>query len=280
MMASLSGIAAVLAYLLSLTTIVLNGLVSLFFLFRRHPNRRADFFHALLLLSFAGTMLYQLLLHNGFFAASPAWLFLPVYGTLSFGTFLFYAVKLRIFPRYRFVWSDAKHFLLPLGQVLYFAGLFWGSSAVYRMDVGRGLLSPFYGGLEMALYVGTFYAYQFGAYRYIHFKVTVLQKKDSTETDQLYSLLILRRMLRVMLVLFWVNSAYIAADFLLEQWVGIQLGNLRGIRHLGDLSFALLGGWVGVASVQLLYPPAYVNFSGLLVRWVRMLAGNKTPPAG
>ncbi|MEY3052058.1 MAG: hypothetical protein RLY31_1843 [Bacteroidota bacterium] len=273
----LSGIAATIAHLTSLAVIVLNGVVSFFFLLRKHPNRRADFFHALLLLSFAGTTLHQLLLHNGFFSKTPAWRFLPVYGTLSFGTFLFYAVKLRIFPGYRFVRSDVKHFLLPVGQFLYFAGLFWGTSADYRADVGRSLLSPFYGGLEMLLYIGTFYAYQFGAYRYIHFKVAVLQKKEPGETERLYSLLILRRMLRVMLVLFWMNSAYIAGDFLLEQWMGIDLYNRRWFRYLGALSFALLGGWVGVSSVQLLYPPSYVNFSSLVVRWLKGMVNSKLP---
>lgn len=258
----LSGTLTPLSFLLLLAVVVLNVAIAVVFLFRKNANKRADIYFAGLLLAFALTSTHHILILRNVYTTSPEWLFLPVYFTLSFGMLLFYSVKLRLFPAYQFVKSDVKHFILPVGQLVYFLSIFLLVSATFRENLGRKFYSPFYGGLEMALYIATFYAYQFGAYRYIHFKIADLRKKQ--EGGQiLYEAFVLRRMLRIMLILFWINSAYIVADFVMYELLQLNMHNFRGFTRFGELSFAAMGGWAGLSGLQLLLKPPYLNLSGL-----------------
>lgn len=257
-------------------TLLLNVAVAMLFAFRRNSNKRADYFFAALLLAFAAIVLHHLLILQGEYSQYPGLLFLPIYYTLSLGMLLFYAVKLQIFPSYQFVGSDAKHFLLPLGQALYFAGLYFFTDVEYRLEVGRKFYSPFYGGLEMALYIVTFYAYQFGAYRYIHFKIAALRKKQEGG-QTMYQAFVLRRMLRVMLLLFWINSAYIGTDFVMYELLRLNMHDFRGFTRFGDLSFAAMAGWAGLCGIQLLQKPPYLNLSAALLNLLKkhLLAGSQ-----
>lgn len=259
----LSGTLTSLSFLLLSAVIVLNGAIAAIFIFRKNENKRADLYFAGLLLAFALTSFHHILILQGVYAARPELLFLPVYFTLSLGMLLFYAVKLRLFPAYHFVSSDFKHFFLPLGQFVYFLSIFLLATVAFRENLGRKFYSPFYGGLEMALYIITFYAYQFGAYRYIHFKIADLRKKQEGG-QALYEAFVLRRMLRVMLILFWINSAYIAADFVMYELLQLNMHNFRGFTRFGELSFAAMGGWTGLTGIQLLLKPPYLNLSSLL----------------
>ncbi len=269
-----NGTLTTLSFLVLSATILLNGVAAAVFVFRKNENKRADYYFAGFLLAFAFTSLHHVLILEGVYSAHPELLFLPVYFTLSFGMLLFYSVKLRLFPAYRFVGSDAKHFFLPVGQLLYFLGIFLLTSVAYREKFGREFGSPFYGGLEMALYIATFYAYQFGAYRYIHFKISALRKKQEGG-QAMFEALVLRRMLRVMLILFWINSAYIVADFVLSKLLLLNMHNLRGFTRFGELSFAAMAGWAGLSGVQLLQKPPYLNLSTLAFNWVKKLATSR-----
>ncbi|MEY3367997.1 MAG: hypothetical protein RI973_1152 [Bacteroidota bacterium] len=264
----IAGKLALLSSLVLSATLLLNAAIALLFLFRQHHNKRADYFFAGLLLAFAASTFHHLLVLKGAYTSHPGLLFLPVYHTLSLGMLLFFAVKLQLFPSYQFVGSDAKHFLLPVGQVLYFAGLYFLTDVEYRLEVGRKFYSPFYGGLEMALYIVTFYAYQFGAYRYIHFKIAALRKKQEGG-QMMYQAFVLRRMLRVMLLLFWINSAYIGTDFVMYELLRLNMHDFRGFTRFGDLSFAAMAGWAGLCGIQLLQKPPYVNLSEALFNWLK-----------
>ena len=263
-----SGTLTTLSFLILSAVIVLNGVVAAVFLFRKNENKRADFYFAAFLLAFALTSLHHIFILKGVYAARPELLFLPVYFTLSLGMLLFYSVKLRLFPAYRFVGSDAKHFFLPAGQFLYFLSIFLLASVAFRAILGRKFYSPFYGGLEMALYIATFYAYQFGAYRYIRFKISALRKKQEGG-QAMYESLVLRRMLRVMLILFWINSAYIVVDFVMYELLQLNMHNFRGFTRFGELSFAAMTGWAGLSGVQLLLKPPYLNLSTLVFNWLK-----------
>lgn len=250
--------------------VVLNVLVAAVFLFRKNENKRADFFFAAFLLAFALTSFHHIMILKGIYSAQPELLFLPVYFTLAFGMLLFYSVKLRLFPAYRFEGSDAKHFILPVGQFVYFLSIFLLAGIAFRENLGRRFYSPFYGGLEMALYIATFYAYQFGAYRYVRFKISTLRKKQEGG-QAMYEALVLRRMLRVMLILFWINSAYIVADFVMYELLRLNMHNFRGFTRFGDLSFAAMAGWAGLSGVQLLLKPPYLNLSTLVFDFLKKL---------
>ena len=266
------GILGTLAFWLLSACILLNGVSALLFLFRKSENKRADVAFAALLLAFAGTCLHHVLALQGIYDRAPDLLFLPVYLTLSLGAALFFAVKLRLFPAYRFVGTDAKHLVLPAGQLLYFAVLFFFFSPEFRQNLGRKFYSPFYGGIEMGLYIATFYAYLFAAYRYTQFRIAALRKKQQGG-QPLFEAFVLRRMLRVMIVLFWVNSAYIVIDFVMYELLSLNMHDFRGFTRFGDLSFAAMAGWAGLSGVQLLLRVPYWNSSSAAFKVVKRLLG-------
>ncbi|MCU0347182.1 MAG: hypothetical protein MUC59_09565 [Saprospiraceae bacterium] len=270
----LTGTLTTLSFLVLCAAIALNGLVAAAFLLRKNENKRADLALAALLLAYALTALHHIFILKGVYEAKPSLTALPIYVTLSLGVLLFFSVKLRLFPTYKFEGSDLKHALLPLGQFAYFLGAWLLTDGV----LVRRFYSPFYGGLEMGLYIFTFYTYQFAAYRFIRFQILALRKKKEGG-QPLYETLVLRRMLRVMLLLFWVNSAYIVTDFVMYELMQLNMHDFRGFTRFGDLSFATMAGWAGLTGVQLLMKPPYVNLSTFVLRLVKQgLSGR--PAAG
>lgn len=259
-----TGTLTTLSFLVLCAIVALNGAVAVAFLLRKNENKRADLAFAGLLLAYSLTALHHVCILRGIFQASPHLTSLPIYLTLSLGVLLFFSVKLRLFPTYKFVGSDLKHAVLPFGQFAYFLGAFFLTDGLLI----RRFYSPFYGGLEMALYIFTFYIYQFAAYRFIRFKISALRKKQEGG-QPLFEALVLRRMLRVMLLLFWVNSAYIVTDFVMYELLRLNMHDFRGFTRFGDLSFAVMAGWAGLSGVQLLMKPPYVNLSSFVVGWVK-----------
>lgn len=225
-----------------LICIVQALVVGFYYLFRKGDNKIANVFLGTLLWTLSFTLGHQAFVILDVFERSPDWLFLPIYFTLSFGPLLFYSVKFRLYPTYRFEKSDLKHAILPVGQWLYFIVLFF-QPVDFKSAMGRHLFSPFYGSAEMLLYVGTFYAYLYSAYRYIRFKYAKL--RHSKNHPELKIVLHQKRMVKVLILLFWFNSAYIGGDFIMYELLDYNLHDLRGFTRLGDLSFAAIAFWVG-----------------------------------
>ncbi len=264
----LTGTLSTLSLLALSAVILLNGLLTVMFLVRKNENKRADLYFSALLLSYALTCFHHVLILKGSYLEHPRLLFAPLYFTLAFGMLLFYSIKLRLFPGYRFIGTDLKHFILPALQFLYFLGLFLFSGVDFRQTWGRRFYSPFYGGLEMALYIATFYAYQFAAYRYIRYKISAL-RKGREGGKPLYEALVFRRMLRVLIILFWINSAYIAIDFIMYELLRLNMHDFKGFTRFGELSFAAIAGWIGLTGLQLLAKPPYFNLSQVVFSWLK-----------
>lgn len=264
------GILATISFLALSATIVLNAVVGTIYLFRRNPNKRADWCFGALLFAFALTSVHHVFILQGMYEKQPALLFLPVYHTLSFGVLVFFSVKLRLFPGYRFRGTDSKHLILPLGQMLYFLLIFLFTDVVFRQALGRKFYSPFYGGLEMALYIGTFSAYLLGAYRYIRYKVAHVRRSENVM--EIREALLLRRLVRVLIILFWINSAYILADFAMYELLKLNMHNFRGFTRFGELSFAAMSGWVGLMGISLLARNPYHSLSEQAFSRVKWLA--------
>ncbi len=264
------GTLSTICFLLFVACIALNLLVAIGLVFRRNANKRADYFTASMLIAFALTCLHHIFVLQNIYEEKPEWLFIPIYTTLALGMTMFYTVKLRLFPAYRFVGSDLKHFILPIGQWLYFIILFFGFSVAYREGLGRRFYSPFYGGLEMALYIATFYFYLFASYRFTQFKISSL-RKNKVGGEPLFEAFVLRRMLRVMIILFWLNSAYIVIDFAMYELLRLDMHDFRGFTRFGDLSFAAMAGWAGLSGLQLLLRLPYLNSSKLVFTILKRL---------
>ena len=250
---------ATVSFLLLTIGLLANLVAGLIFSLRRSKNKRADLFQAGLHFAFTLTSLHLILIVQGIYTSHKSLLFLPVYHTLALGPFLFFAVKLRLFPAYRFVPTDAKHFFLPVGQLTYFSILFFFTSPEFREALGRKFYSPFYGGLEMALFITTFNFYMAAAYRFIRFRV--FRDQNKPHNREWHQTLQLRRLIRVLFILFFFNSVYILTDFVMYELLRLNMHNFRGFTRAGEMVFATMAIWVGWAGLRLLSEKPYRSLS-------------------
>jgi len=238
------GIAGKFSFILLSISMTLAVTAGLIFLFLWGKRTLSNLFFGFLLILMGVTCLHHFCILLDVYIEQPKWLFLPIYYTLWFGPFLFFAIKIRLYPKYKLVCSDLKHAILPFGQLIYFLILFY-SSIAYRESLGRNFFSPFYGAMEMVLYIGTFYAYLYSSYRYVRYKEAHLRNNAEGKTKK--EILFLKRMLKVLLVLFWINSGYIISDFLVYQVFDMNLHTMmRGFTRFGDISFGLMVFWMGI----------------------------------
>ncbi|MEZ5055558.1 MAG: hypothetical protein R2879_00830 [Saprospiraceae bacterium] len=228
--------------LISLIAGVLFGLgVGSFYLFRERADKRPDWFFSGLLFTFAFTLVHNLILHQRLISDHPRLWFLPVYFTLSLGPMFFFFVKLKLFPNYTLRWTDLKHAFLPVGQFLYFI-YFFIQPVSDRIAVGRQFWSPFYGGMEMVLYIATFSSYLLFSYRYIKYKKVVIRNNESKKGH--LEVFWLKRLVKVLFIIFLFNAAYIITDFFTYELFSINLHLLKGFDYIGSLSFSVMMLWL------------------------------------
>ena len=82
-------------------------------------------------------------------------------------------------------------------------------------------------------------------------------------------------MLRVMIILFWINSAYIVTDFAMYELLRLNMHHFRGFTRFGDLSFVAMAGWAGLSGLQLLLRLPYLNSSKLAFLLLKKAFGYK-----
>ena len=218
------------------------------FFFKRSGSRKANAFYGLLLIAFGLTLLHNIFDFTGLYEHFPQVKFLPLYYTLAFPTLLFYYVKLSLYPAYELRWSDAKHFILPVFQFLFFLGLFF-MPVSFKIQWGREFYNPFYGAFEQFLYLATFIAYLYCSHRYIREKRLELRRKRSSE---LRKVLYLRTLIRVLFFFFVIHAVFVVADFVCFEFLGINLRSVKPYVALGMLSFAALALWLGIYGFQVL----------------------------
>ena len=234
-------------WILVLAVAVFQALLigGLFFL-KRSGEKRANFFFGALLITFGLTLLHNVLDLTGFFEEHQKWYSFPIYYTLAFPTLLFYYVKLNLYPSYRFRWTDLKHFVLPIFQWMFFVFAFL-APAGYEF-AGRRFLNPFYGAIEQALYLTTFFAYLYFSYRYIRQKTR--QVKDAKEAKKV---LYLKILVQVLFLLFCIHSVFVVSEFVIDTLLHVDLGTVKPYMALGVLSFAALIFWLGIYGFQVLF---------------------------
>ena len=218
----------------------------LFFL-KRSGEWRANYFYGALLICIGLTLLHNILFLTGFYDHFPRFKFFPIYFTLAFPSLLFYYVKLNLYPSYRFRFTDIKHFLLPLAQWGFFWMIFL-SSLEQKADMGRNFYNPFYGGLEQAIYLTSFFAYLYFAYRYVlHRRKGPLSGRDRKKVWYL------SKLLQGLFILFGVHAAFVLVDFFCYEFLYINLRNVKIYAGLGALSFAALVYFMSVYGFQVLF---------------------------
>ena len=205
------------------------------YLVKRSGNRTANLFFALLLMAFAGCIGALVLEHLALTTRYPSLRYLPVWLTLTIGPAWFYYVKLSLFPAYRVRWSDAKHAVFPISQLLYYGYCFLAGVDGLRGEFLFGFAASTY---EEALFLLSVFGYLLGAYRYLRFRARAIGERpwrwDYWRVRQL------RHVQRVLVVLLVFNFAFVAYNFAVEQASGAGLLHLRGFYASSSLSFGLI----------------------------------------
>lgn len=230
---------------------VLQGLsIGALFFLKRSGDWRSNWCFGLLLILFALTLLHNIFSFVSIYDHYPWMHFLPLYYTLSFPVLLFFHAKLSLYPSYELRWTDAKHFVLPVGQFLFFLIMFLQPIPV-KAEVGRIYYNPFYGAFEQGLYLLFFFAYLYFSHRYI--RQRRLEAYAKRQTKELRKVLYLRTLIRVLLVLFVIHTIFVVTDFVYFEFLKIDLRSVKSYVALGMLSFAALGYWMGTYGFQVLF---------------------------
>lgn len=238
--------------LLTLSAGAMYGMmVGLLFLLKRSGEKRANASFAFLLLSFAFTLLHNVFVIAHVYESYPRLRFLPIYFTLAFPPLLFYYVKINCYPAYHFRWTDAKHFVLPGGQFLFFLVLFLLPVSV-KSQYDRHFYNPFYGAFEQFLYLSTFYAYLYFAYRYVIQRRRQEKKSPVHHADTMKRVLYLEKLLQILFFFFCIHTAFVIADWASYEFLNINLRAVRPYAAMGALSFASLVYWLSIYGTQVL----------------------------
>jgi hypothetical protein len=221
------------------------------FFFKRSGDYRANVCFGLLLILFGLTLLHNILYFAGAYEQFPRLKFLPFYYTLAFPSLLFFHVKLSLYPSYHLRFSDAKHFLLPGLQFLFFLVLFLLPVSI-KSQWDRNFFNPFYGAFEQVLYLSLFLAYLYFSHRYVRQRRLALGGRYKLKRE-LKKVLYERALIRILFQLFVIHALFILTDFICYEFLGINLRAVRLYVALGMLSFAALGIWLGTYGFQVLF---------------------------
>lgn len=220
--------------------------IGFLFFFKRSGSKRSNAFFGSLLILFSLTLLHYILIYTEIYTSIQEIQFIPIYFTLSLPVFFFFHIKLLLFPQYKLRWTDTKHFILPLGQVIYF-GITFLSEQGFDRDFGRKDQNLFYGALEQLLYLSSFYAYLYFSYRYVLVKKKVARSKVGLKRAW-YA----EKLIQVFFLLFSIHALFMLTDYFAFQFMHRNLRANRVFAALGVLSFVALLLCLGIYGFQVL----------------------------
>jgi hypothetical protein len=226
--------------------IIQSILIGIRFFFRNQDEPKSYFFFALLLLAFALTQLHFELRILGLFEIFPIIRFIPIYFTLILPVLFFYYIKTELFPGYQLRWTDAKHFILAIGQILYF--LFSFISMYIGVLPGKSIeMNPFFGSLETGTYVVQFFVYLFFSLKYISVK-----KKSVRSIQKKRQVIYLELLVQIFTLLFIVHTLFILSDFYSYRFAYINMQTTKVYTGIGILTFTALLFCLCIYGIQLL----------------------------
>ena len=236
--------------------ILSGGILGLLFLLRKSDNYWQNILFSLLLISFSTTLLDKFLNYSFVAQRHASLATLPLYLSFAFGPLLFFYVKSRLYPHFfKMTRSDFKHFVLPTVQ---FALLSWVAiqNATVKSEFQTHFFSPFYGNFEKAVFITQFFVYLYFSYRFIlHEKQplarTVLAQnkenlavKKSGLRRQILVVGWLKRMVKVLFILFWVHAFFILTDYFTFKLLDINLQTKALFSAFYELSFEAMLFWL------------------------------------
>jgi len=219
-----------------------SGSVGLWYFFRPVGKREANLLLSFFLGVLALSLLHNLLVNIGIFNNKPRWYFIPIQYTLALGPLLFFYVKSRSYRVFNLQKKDFKHFILPTVQAVSYL-LVGFREAIYKDQIWNSLYLPYGKPIEGFLFVIGFSFYLYFSYRFIRYKLKVLDKRQGYfwEVDKMKRM---KRMVKGLLFLFAISAASIIGDWVAYQFLGYNLYDIRGYTYIGDLSFTIMVLWV------------------------------------
>lgn len=232
------------AGLMAVSLLAAIGIGGLFFL-KGSGDRRANCLYGGLLLAGGLTQLHFLLLFGGFTESRPQLEFLPIYFTLWLPVLLFLHVKISLYPRYRLRIGDLKHFIFPIAQLLFFVGIWLVPE--FRRPEGRYFYSPFYGGLEQALYLVIWPAYIIFAYQYLRRKRAQLGRRSLPRL-----LWYLRKLLKGSMLFVIAYAILAVSDFISYNYFFVDMRSQDWYAGAQSLTYTVLLLWLTTYGFQVL----------------------------
>ncbi|MEO0731702.1 MAG: hypothetical protein AAFZ52_02630 [Bacteroidota bacterium] len=231
-------------FLMAGTSVAAISIGGAFFL-KRSGEQRANRLYGTLLILGGFTQLHFLLDFLGWLETYPILRYLPIYYSLWLPVLLFSHVKISLYPRYRFRWTDLKHLSLPIGQTVYFILIFL--IPALRHEGGRSFYNPFYGGVEQALFLAGWPLYVFFSALYLRRKRRQLRRR-SLPRLQWY----LRKLLKGCLLFILAYAILAGADFLATKYYWADLRAQPWYKSVQALSYTVLLLWLCVYGGQVL----------------------------
>ncbi len=236
--------------------VVSGGILGFLFLWRKSDNYWQNILFSLLLISFSLTLLDKFLNYSFVAQRHASLATLPIYMSFAFGPLLFFYVKSRLYP-YRFSMSrrDFKHFILPTVQ---FFLLSWIAlqDVQTKAEFQAHFFSPFYGNFEKAVFIVHFFLYLYFSYRFILFKrhplnisaeragKKMLVVKNSSLKKQILIVGWLKRMVKVLFLLFGIHAFFILTDYFSFKIFDLNLQTKALFSAFYELTFEAMLFWL------------------------------------
>jgi hypothetical protein len=233
--------------------VVSGGILGLLSLQRKTSNKWQSILWGLLLIGFSLTLLDKLLAYSFIAQRHLRVAFLPIYVSFALGPLVFFYVKSRLYPiNFKMKRADFKHFILPTVQ---FALLSWVGiqNATAKSEFQSHFFSPFSGNFEKGVFILQFFLYLYFAYRFILHEKHPLSIKASknrlsmTNTDFRRQVLVvgwLKRMIKVLFILFGVHTFFILTDYFSFRLFDINLQTKALFSAFYELSFVAMLFWL------------------------------------
>lgn len=225
----------------TLAALIIGGL----FFLRRSGGKIANQIYGTFLLLAAGMQIHFLFVYGGWIDRYDELKFLPIYFSLSLPVLFFYYVKLTLYPQYRIRPTDTKHFILPLGQLLYLFGI-WLFPSI-RVPEGRYFYNPFYGGLEQALFISLFPLYIVFGYQYFRRRRKRLNARSLPRF-----LWYIHKLIKGAMFFVLAYAILGLSDFFVHKFLRIDLMELPWFASFSALAFSALVSFFAVYGFQVL----------------------------
>ncbi len=175
---------------------------------RKAGNLLSNRVMAALMFLVALTLFNQFLNFSGLCSQHPDLYFLPLQYTLSIGPLLYFYIRAKLIPIFRFQWINAVHFVLPIAQAVFYFSVGFRDLA-YKGQIWRTIVAPWLQLTEDTLFL-------LGLAFYLHLATHLL--KQHAQAAQLFwekdTIRWLRKFIRVMTFLLLVSIGYQIADLI------------------------------------------------------------------